>query len=170
MGAGAVADEAFAGFVRGTQRRVVHFAELLTRDRGRAEDLAQHAYSKAYASWGKLAGGDPEAYVRRCIVNAHTDWWRRRSWIERPSSAVPESVDAAVEDPARGLSERDAVLHALAKLTERERAVIALRYYLDMTEVQIAAELGLRPGTVKSTAARALAKLRADVDLKLGAM
>lgn len=168
MSGGTEVNEAFAGFVRATQRRVVHFAELLTHDRGRAEDLAQHAYSKAYASWGKLAAGDPEAYVRRCIVNAHTDWWRRRSWIERPSSAVPESVDAS--DPARELGERDAVLHALAKLTERERAVIALRYYLDMTETQIAAELGLRAGTVKSTASRALSKLRKDADLRLEAM
>jgi RNA polymerase sigma-70 factor (sigma-E family) len=174
---GAVDDDGFADFVRGSQARLVHLAELLTRDRGRAEDLAQHAYAKAFASWGRVRRGDPEAYVRRCVTNANIDWWRRRTWRERPSEILPEAATGASSgnvpnaannsgDPAPAIANRDLVLRALARLTDRERTVVALRFYLDMPETQVAAELGLRPGTVKSTTARALAKLRQDADLR----
>ncbi|MFL6115226.1 MAG: SigE family RNA polymerase sigma factor [Catenulispora sp.] len=158
-------DDGFAEFVRGSQTRMVHLAELLTRDRGRAEDLAQHAYAKAYASWPRVSRGDPEAYVRRCIVNANVDWWRRRTWHERPSEVLPEAAQRG-GDPAASAADRDLVLRALSRLTDRERTVIALRFYLDMSEVQVASELGIRPGTVKSTTARALAKLRQDAELR----
>jgi len=154
----------FADFVAGAQGRMVRLAELLTGDRGRAEDLAQDGFAKAYAAWRRIAPGDPEAYVRRCIVNAHTDWWRRRSWRERPSERLPEQPAPA--DLAGAVATRDVVLRALARLTVRERVVLALRFYLDLSELQIAAELRVAPGTVKSTAARALAKLRADTELR----
>lgn len=157
-------DDGFAEFVLGSQARVVHLAELLTGDRGRAEDLAQHAYAKAYAAWGRVRQGDAHAYVHRCIVNANIDWWRRRTWHERPSEFLPESTDHA-GDVASAVADRDLVLRALSRLTDRERTVIALRFYLDMPEADVAAELGLRPGTVKSTTARALGKLRQDSDL-----
>jgi RNA polymerase sigma factor (sigma-70 family) len=177
-----VTDDGFHEFVLGSQTRMVHLAELLTRDRGRAEDLAQHAYAKAYASWGRIHGGDPEAYVRRCIVNANIDWWRRRTWQERPSEHLPEpsardvggsgggsggtGVGGIAGDPAAAVAQRDLVLGAMARLTARERSVLALRFYLDLPEAQIASELGLRPGTVKSTLARALGKLRQDSQLQ----
>jgi RNA polymerase sigma-70 factor (sigma-E family) len=154
----------FGDFVAGTQGRMVRLAELLTGDRGRAEDLAQEGFARAYAAWPRIGRGDPEAYVRRCIVNAHIDWWRRRSWRERPSERLPERASPA--DLAVAVATRDVVLRALARLTARERVVLALRFYLDLSELQIAAELKVAPGTVKSTAARALAKLRADADLQ----
>ena len=102
--------------------------------------------------------------MRRCIVNANTDWWRRRSWREQPRSLVPDQPERT--DMTTLHAARDVVLRALARLTTRECAVIALRFYLDLTEYQIAHELGIAPGTVKSTVARALAKLRADAELR----
>ena len=154
----------FAGFVAGRHARMVRVAELLCGDRSRAEDLAQDGFARAYAAWGRIRAHDPEAYVRRCIVNAHTDWWRRRTWREEPRSELPERPGGA--DPAEGLATRDMVLRALSRLTVRERVVLVLRYYLDLSEQQIGAELGIAPGTVKSTAARAVAKLRADTELR----
>ena len=154
----------FTEFVVGCQGRMVRLAELLTGDRGRAEDLAQDGFAKAYAAWGRIRGGDPAAYVRRCMINASTDWWRRRARREEPSPQVPEQFDQA--DLAAAAAARDLVLRALCRLSGRERAVLALRYYLDLPESQIARELGIAPGTVKSAAARALAKLRADAELR----
>lgn len=81
-----------------------------------------------------------------------------------PASPVPEAADRT--DVAGDVAARAVVLRALDRLTRRERAVLALRFYLDLTEAQIARELGIAPGTVKSTVARALAKLRADAELR----
>jgi RNA polymerase sigma-70 factor (sigma-E family) len=154
----------FTAFVMGYQGKMVRLAELLAGDRDRAEDLAQDGFAKAYAAWNRIRDGDPAAYVRRCIINANTDWWRRRSQYEQPTLKVPE--DFVQVDLAAAAAARDLVLRALAKLTSRERAVLALRFYLDLSELQIAQELGISPGTVKSAASRALAKLRADAELR----
>ena len=154
----------FIDFVTGYQGKMVRLAELLTGDRGRAEDLAQDGFAKAYAAWDRIRGGDPAAYVRRCIINANTDWWRRGIRYEQPSSQVPEHLAHA--DLAAASAARDLGLRALARLTSRERAVLALRYYVDLSELQIAHELGISPGTVKSAASRALTKLRADAELR----
>jgi RNA polymerase sigma-70 factor (sigma-E family) len=156
--------EEFSEFVVGVQATMVRLAELLTGDRDRAEDLAQEGFARAFASWRRVRT-DPAAYVRRCIVNANTDWWRRRTWRERPHSAVPDRPDPA-DSTEQAVVTRDAVLRALSKLTARERAVLALRYYMDLSEIQISAELGIARGTVKSTVARALGKLRADAELR----
>jgi RNA polymerase sigma-70 factor (sigma-E family) len=157
----------FADFVAGSQARMVRLGELLTGDRGRAEDLAQDGYARAYAAWARIRTGDPAAYVRRCIINAHTDWWRRRTWREQPYSELPDRPDRAGQaDLGAAVAARAVVLRALGRLTRRERAVVVLRFYLDLTEEQIASELGIAPGTVKSAAARALGKLRADAELR----
>lgn len=161
---GQVELDEFTDFVVGCQARMVRLAELLSGDHGRAEDLAQEGFARAYAAWGRIRGGDPAAYVRRCIINASTDWWRRRVRYEQPAPQVPEQLDQA--DLAAASAARDLVLRALGRLSGRERAVLALRFYLDLPELQIARELGIAPGTVKSTAARALAKLRADAELR----
>jgi RNA polymerase sigma-70 factor (sigma-E family) len=159
-------DEDFRSFVLGCQPRLLRFAEILTRDRGQAEDLTQHGLVKAYAAWRRIRDGSPELYVRRCILNAHTDRWRRGQWREQASSPLPDV--AADSDHAARFAERDRVMRALARLTVTERAVMALRYYNGLSEAEIAEELRLAAGTVKSTAARALRKLRADVDLNDG--
>lgn len=153
----------FRDFVIGSQTRLIKFAELLTRDLGHAEDLVQHAYAKVFASWPKLRAGHPEAYARRCIVNGHRDRWRRGVWKESP---VAESGDYATGEsmPERN-AERDAVLRALARLTQRERAVLALKYFYDLPTDEIALELGIAAATVRTTVFRALAKLREDQHL-----
>ena len=156
--------EEFTDFVVGMQAKMVRLAELLTGDRDRAEDLAQDGFAKAFAAWRRIRDQDPAAYVRRCIINANIDWWRRRGWRERPHADLPDRPGGP--DVAAALAARDLVLRALARLTVRERAVLALRFYFDLSEAQISAELGIAQGTVKSTLARALAKLRADADLR----
>ncbi len=154
----------FDTFVIASSPRLVSLARLLTGDLGRAEDLVQDAYAKAYLRWGRIRADDPWAYVRRCLVNGYTDWWRRRPWREQTTETLPDRMISA--DHADRFAERQDLLGALAGLTRRERAVIVLRFYQDLSEVQIADALGISPGTVKSTNARALAKLRTSVHLE----
>jgi RNA polymerase sigma-70 factor (sigma-E family) len=160
-------DEAVVGefrdFVVGSQVRLIKFAELLTGDLGHAEDLVQHAYAKVFASWPKLRTGHPEAYARRCIVNGHRDRWRRGSWRELPvEDSGDDSDDRSVSNES---AERDAVLRALGRLTKRERAEVALKYFYDLPTDEIALELGVAAPTVRTTVFRALAKLREDQHL-----
>jgi RNA polymerase sigma-70 factor (sigma-E family) len=158
-----VAASEFRDFVIGSQTRLIRFAELLTRDPGHAEDLVQHAYAKVFASWPKLRSGHPEAYARRCIVNGHRDRWRRGSWRELPvEDSGDDSTGGSFSDEN---AERDAVLRALGRLTKRERAVIALKYFYDLSSDEIALELDVAAATVRTTVFRALAKLREDQHL-----
>jgi RNA polymerase sigma-70 factor (sigma-E family) len=148
-------DASFEAFVAARSRHLLHAAHLLTGDRHRAEDLLQTALTRAYLRWDRI--DEPEGYVRRTMVNAHTDWWRTKPWREQATSDLPESP---VPDLSRAYDERDAVLAALATLTGRQRAVVVLRYYEGLSEAEIAAALGCSAGTVKSAASRAMAKLR----------
>jgi RNA polymerase sigma-70 factor (sigma-E family) len=154
----------FDEFVLGSSGRLLRVAQLLTGDRGRAEDLVQDAYAKAYLRWDKIRADDPWAYVRRCLVNGYTDWWRRKPWREQPRALLPELRSAP--DHAAGAADRAVLVLALAGLTRRERAVIVLRFYQDLSEAQIGQALGMAPGTVKSTNLRALRKLRGSVHLQ----
>jgi len=163
-----VEDATFRDFVHGSQKRLVNFAEFLIGDHGRAEDLVQDAYVKTYAKWSRLHDENPEAYVRRCIVNGRTDWWRRRASTETVTHAVGDRASGT--DAVADLDRRLVLFAALGRLTTRERTVIVLRYYLGMSESEIAADLGLAAGTVKSTASRAVGKLRSDPLLGEGAV
>ena len=154
--------ESFEAFVAARSRHLLHAAHLLTGDRHRAEDLLQTALTRAYLRWDRIDSDDPEGYVRRIMVNAHTDWWRRKPWREQATEVVPE---VAVPDTATSYDERSAVLAALATLSGRQRAVVVLRYYEGLSEAEIAAALGCSTGTVKSAASRAMAKLRAHPGL-----
>jgi RNA polymerase sigma-70 factor (sigma-E family) len=158
----------FSEFVAGAQRRLLHFADLLTGDHARAEDLVQDALVKAYVAWPRIRAGGAEAYVRKCVVNGRADWWRRRSSREQPTAERAEAASPA--DSAGQVDQRLVVLAALATLTDRERAVIALRYYLGLSEAETATDLDIAVGTVKSTAARAIAKLRTDAHLFEGCL
>ena len=153
---GVEADDAFAAFVAARSRHLLQAAHLLTGDRHRAEDLLQTALTRAYLRWDRI--DEPEGYVRRTMVNAHTDWWRRRPWREQPVDEVPETP---VADGTASYDTRDAVLSALATLSPRQRAVVVLRYYEGLSEAEIAAQLGCSPGTVKSACSRAPERLRA---------
>jgi RNA polymerase sigma-70 factor (sigma-E family) len=157
-------EQAFNAFVAARSRHLLQTAFLLTGDRHRAEDLLQTALTRAYLRWDRIESEDPEGYVRRTLANAHIDWWRRKPWREEPSAELP---DVAVRDEASSYAVRDAVLQALAGLSRRQRAVVVLRYYEDLSEAEIAAVLGCSAGTVKSAASRAMAKLREHPGLAL---
>ena len=155
-------EQAFNAFVATRSRHLLQTAYLLTGDRHRAEDLLQTALTRAYLRWDRIESEDPEGYVRRTLANAHIDWWRRKPWREEPAAELP---DVAGPDHTAAYDVRSAVLGALAGLSRRQRAVVVLRYYEDMSESEIAAALGCSPGTVKSAASRAMNKLRADPGL-----
>ena len=157
-------DEEFADFMRQCATRLHRVAYLLTADSGQAEELTQDALARTYAAWRRIRNDDAYAYARRVMVNLHTDWWRARRWRERLVAQVPERSGGT--DVAVATAQRHALARALQGLTRRERAVIVHRYFLDLTEQQTARELGVSVGTVKSTASRALAKLRISPDLE----
>jgi RNA polymerase sigma-70 factor (sigma-E family) len=147
--------------------RLVRTAYAVAGDRGLAEDAVQTAFAKAYRSWRRISRLEaPEAYLRRMVVNeVLSDRRRARTRHEVASSAPPERPGPdgqAGHDPALA---HDDLWQAVSALPPRQRAVLVLRYYEDLSEQQIADALGCRPGTVKSQAAAALASLRSRLDL-----
>jgi RNA polymerase sigma-70 factor (sigma-E family) len=152
-------DADFTAFVAANGARLLRLAELLTGDPHRAADLAQGALEKAYLRWNRIEHDDPIAYVRRIVLNSHRDWWRLRRGRETATGTVPEV--ASPRDLADDHARRELARTALTCLTQRERQVVVLRYYADLSEADIAAELRIARGTVKSTLNRALARLRA---------
>jgi RNA polymerase sigma-70 factor (sigma-E family) len=156
-------DESFTAFVTAHYARLLHVADLIVGDRGRAEDVLQSVLERTYLRWGTIGQDNPLGYVRAGLTNARTDWWRRGFARERPRASLPD-VRTSPDHAAR-VAGRDAIQRALAVLTRRERAVIVLRYFEDLSEAEIARTLGVAAGTVKSTCARALAKLRISPDL-----
>jgi RNA polymerase sigma-70 factor (sigma-E family) len=154
-------DSSFEEFVAATSGRLFTMARLLTGgDRAAAEDLLQGAFERAYRHWRRICRrDDPERYVRRILVNASVDRWRRlRRHPEAPLGTG--GAEPAGADQTALLADRDLLLRALAALPARQRAVLVLRYFEDLSEAQTATVLGCSVGTVKSQAARALARLR----------
>ena len=152
--------EQFEEFMTSRWAGLVRLAFGLTGDRWLAEDLAQTALASAYASWWRVRrADDPDAYVRRILINASKRRVRRRRVSEQPAATAPET---AVSDPTTSVDERSALLGALMELPPRQRAVVVLRYWEGLTDAQAGALLGCSPSTVRSQAARALAKLRAS--------
>jgi RNA polymerase sigma-70 factor (sigma-E family) len=153
--------EGFAQFAEGRQRALLRTAWLLTGDWALAEDLVQTALIRSWPRWERIwQRGDPELYVRRVMVNTWMAWTRRRWRGETPSAAVPDS--RAPGDVAAEVAVRVVVRDALGSLTARQRAVLVLRIYDDLSEAQVAEILDCTVGTVKSTMSRARAKLRED--------
>lgn len=149
--------EDFSAFAVSRWPGLVRLAFGLTGDRWMAEDIAQTALARAYVAWRRVSrADDPDAYLRRILVNASNHRFRRRRVTEQPG----DPPETAVEGPADLVSERAALLAALRQLPPRQRAVVVLRYWEDLTDAQIAAALGCSSGTVRSQLARALAKLR----------
>ena len=139
---------------------LVRLAFGLTGDRWLAEDLAQTALASAYAAWWRVRrADDPDAYVRRILINASKSRFRRHRLSEQPSEPG-DLPDPEVADAAADVGQRSALLTALAELPPRQRAVLVLRYFEDLTEAQTAAILGCTVGAVKSQSSRALARLR----------
>ncbi|WP_430499869.1 SigE family RNA polymerase sigma factor [Micromonospora trifolii] len=151
-------EEQFREFVAARSAALLRTAYLLTGDWATAEDLLQTALTKTYLAWKRLGGIEAvEPYARRVMVNTSTSWWRRRWHGERPTEVLPER--AGVDEIEQQL-DRDLLWRHLRELPNRQRAVLVLRYYEDMSEAQTAAMLDISPGTVKSQASRALATLR----------
>jgi len=151
----------FEDFVRARSDSLLRTALLLTgQRRAEAEDLLQLALERAYRHWPKICGSEgPERYVRRILASASTDRWRRLA--RRPEHAMPAGGGPVVPDRTGEIADRDYLLRALAALPPRQRAVLVLRYFDDLSEVETADMLGCSLGTVKSQAARGLARLRA---------
>jgi RNA polymerase sigma-70 factor (sigma-E family) len=161
-------DADFREFMRARWPVMVRLAYGLTGDQGHAEDVAQAAFARAYASWPRVRrAGDPEAYVRQIVVNQNRNRFRKHRVTERLTDSPPEFavVDGAGTDTTREYDERSALIAALQRLGPRQRAVIVLRYWMDLTEHETAAALSCSVGTVKSQASRALAILRQDTEL-----
>jgi RNA polymerase sigma-70 factor (sigma-E family) len=152
-------DAGFRAFVEANGATLLHAARLLTGDHQHGEDLVQTTLTKVYLKWDRLES--PLAYARRALVTAHIDSTRRRWWGERPTETLPEVVSGG--DVTGASDERDELRRLLAELGPRERAVIVLRYYCDLSEHDTAATLGMPVGTVKSTCSRALARLRVEI-------
>jgi len=148
----------FEEFVGARGQALQRFGYLLTNDWALAEDLVQTAFARAYPRWSRIEADDPEAYVRKIMINTWSSWWRRRWRGEVPSATMPEGE---ARDLYPDIDRRQSVRHALASLPPRQRLVLVLRYDQDLSELQVADLLGISVGTVKSQAAKALASLRA---------
>jgi RNA polymerase sigma factor (sigma-70 family) len=167
-------DEEFSAFMREARDPLHRMAYLLSGDRHRAEELTQQALERTYRAWSRAREGDPLAYARRVLANLRVDTWRR-TW--REVLAGPDELSRAAGDGASSpgggtrasatasggagtVDDRDAVVRALLTLPVRQRRVVVMRHLLDLSESEVAAELGVPVGTVKSTASRGLARLR----------
>lgn len=148
----------FDDFVAARSSRLLRTSYLLTRDHGLAEDLLQTALAKVWFAWSRIEG-DPEPYVRKVIVNTYSSWWRRKWRGEQPTEDLPEVCDVDHADGSAGAHD---LWEALGRLPRRQRAVVVLRYFEDLTEAETARVLDCSVGTVKSQTSKALAKLRVD--------
>ena len=154
----------FDEFVLARSSGLLRTAYLLTHDHALAEDLLQTALAKAWFAWERI--DQHEAYVRRILVTTYATWWRRRWNGEHPTDELPEAGGSPdPTDPSDAVGQRHDLWSAMERLPRRQRAVVVLRYFEDLTEAQTAQVLGCSVGTVKSQASKAFAKLRIDPSL-----
>jgi RNA polymerase sigma-70 factor (sigma-E family) len=151
---GVATDQEFRHFVESRYTDLLRTAFLLTGSSHAAEDLVQDALLRVMRSWSRVE--DPPAYARRTIMNLYLNGLRRRA-RELLTALLP---DKPGRDSVDRVAERSVLWPALRALPPRTRAVIVLRYWLDLSEKETAELLGCSPGTVKSTASRGLARLR----------
>jgi RNA polymerase sigma-70 factor (sigma-E family) len=148
--------EVFDAFVRSRQAALLRYGTVLTGDPHSAADLVQDALERTGLAWDRVQQqGDPEGYVRRVMANRNISQWRRRR-RERLMDTPPD----------RGYEDRptdDAMWAVLATLPRRQRTVLVLRYYEDLSEAEIARVLGIAQGTVTSQASKGIAALRAVI-------
>ncbi|WP_338087940.1 SigE family RNA polymerase sigma factor [Nocardioides lijunqiniae] len=148
----------FDEFVSARSTALLRTAYLLTHDHSLAEDLLQTALSKAWFSWSRI-DGSPEPYVRRILVNTYATWWRRKWNGELATDELPERAHSDASD---AVSAGHDLWQAMERLPRRQRAVVVLRYFEDLSEAQTADLMSCSVGTVKSQLSKALAKLRID--------
>jgi RNA polymerase sigma-70 factor (sigma-E family) len=158
----------FEEYVAARGQALLRLAYVLCGDAHAAEDLTQAALYDALRHWRKVSKADhPDAYVRRVLVNRFLSDKRRKASGELLVAEVEPVAHHPVlaPDPSAGVADRDEARRALAGLPPRARAVLVLRYYADLDDAAIAGTLGISPGTVRSTASRALATLRERLTL-----
>lgn len=148
------AEEAFSAFASARAQALARTAYLLTGDHHRAEDLVQTTLFKTAKAWGRIKG-EPEAYARRVMYHEQVSWWRRRSSSEVVAASIPERSYAGEDRETRLV-----LMDALSRLTPKQRAVLVLRFFDDLSESQTAAVLGVGVGTVKSQTRHAIGRLR----------
>lgn len=155
--------EGFGEYVAARWPRLVRAAVLLGCTPHEAEDVVQSALTRCLVKWSRVSRADDrDAYVHRVVVNTFVDQRRRRWRGELPTERLP---DRSVPDGSLSVIDQIGVDRALAGLVEDQRVAVVLRYYLDLSEAQMAAVLGVAPGTVKSRLSRALTALGADANL-----
>jgi RNA polymerase sigma-70 factor (sigma-E family) len=166
------ADEALVALYTAHYRSLVRLGALLLRDTAAAEDVVQDAFVAMHASWRRLRDPDKAlAYLRQAVVNRARSRLRHLKVIERKTPPpLPESgqihgafVPSAEQGAIHAL-ERQHVMSALGNLPHRQREVLVLRYYADLSEAQIAETMGISPGAVKSHASRGIAALRQTME------
>ena len=156
------ADTALEQLYAAHWRRLVRLSVLLVRDPGTAEEIVQDAFVAVHARWRRLR--DPDlalAYLRQTVVNRSRSALRHRGVVSRHlASATAPPVSPPADRSALAADRRATVLEALQGLPRRQREVLALRYYLELSEAEIADTLGISRGAVKSHASRGAAALR----------
>lgn len=158
-----ISDEEFTDFVQAALPRLLRFAHVLTGNSASAEDLVQTALGRAWRAWRLRDIDDPQAFVRKVMVNSYATWYRRKASTEMVTSDL--GLDLAVGDAASRFDDRDAMWRALLTLPPKQRTVMVLRYYEELSESEIAAVMGTTTGTVKSQAARAIRRLAAIITI-----
>ena len=157
------ADQALEQLYAAHWRQLVRLAVLLVRDVGTAEEVAQDAFVAMHGRWGRLRDDDKAlAYLRQTVVNRSRSVLRHRGVVDRHlrASSGPETTAPPADTPAIDADRRSAVLAALGRLPDRQREVLVLRHYLELSEAEIADALGIARGSVKSHASRGSAALR----------
>lgn len=156
-------EQAYAEFASAHWMRLVRSAVLLGASVHEAEDLAQTTLLQCHLAWRKVQAADNrDAYVSRILLNALRASKRRRWWGERPSSRLP---DSGVPDRSDDVAAELTIRAALGRLSQGQREVVVLRFYVMLTEQQMAEVLSIAPGTVKSRLSRAMERLAEDSDL-----
>ncbi|MFJ9827004.1 SigE family RNA polymerase sigma factor [Streptomyces sp. NPDC101160] len=166
-GASTAAFPSFTSYVRARGPVLLRTARSLTANPADAEDLLQTALTKTFMAWERIEDHRAlDGYVRRALLNTRTSQWRKRKVDEYAyGDELPEPAGLPEGDPAERQVLHDAMWRAVMKLPDRQRAMVVLRYYEDLSEAQTAEVLGVSVGTVKSAVSRALGKLREDPEL-----
>lgn len=152
----------FDAFMVASGPALGRLALFLAGDVHRAEELLQQTFVRTWSAWPRVRDGDPHAYARRVMANQRVDTWRRR---RREALTAPDDLpEQPVPDGGQHVADRDQLVRALRALPERRRRVVVLRYLVGLSENEAATTLGVTAGTVKSTAARGLAQLRAVLE------
>ncbi|GAB2828140.1 SigE family RNA polymerase sigma factor [Streptomyces daliensis] len=153
----------FEEYVRTRQEALLRSARRLIADPVEAQDLLQTALARTYGHWDGIADKSlADAYLRRVMINTRTEWWRARRLQEVPTGQLPDV--RTVDDSTEQHADRALLMEVLMVLAPKQRSVVVLRHWEQMSTEETAEALGMSAGTVKSTLHRALARLREELE------